>query len=203
MIHKDIIALNLGCGPSGVEGWVNYDYGMLPFLSKFTQLRRLLVKLNLLSKNYDTKWPKIKLVDIRNGIPMEDGTVDYIYCSHVLEHFEKYETINILKECFRVLKIEGIIRIVLPDLKIMTIKYKDGDKFCRDFYGFDKDIKTLNRIFIRGHQWMYDEVSFGKLIGSIFKRVDVKSCGKGKVPDLDKLDLKMHMDHSFYIEATK
>lgn len=203
MTHKTIIKLNLGCGPSGIDSWLNFDWGVLPILSKLTWLRKFLVKVNVLPPNYDIFWSKIKLVDIKKRLPLDDNSVDYIYCSHVLEHFEKYETRSILNECYRVLKKNGIMRIVLPDLKQIVSNYGEADGFNRIYFGYDKDKKSIFNFFIRGHQWMYDIKSICLLLKPIFSRIEVKKFGFGGVPDLDKLDLKMHKNHSLYVEVIK
>jgi len=150
--------INLGCGPSGINGWINYDWGLLPFLNKFNLLK-FAVKLGLIDKSYLTKWPKFELVDIRKRLPVDDSIINYIYCSHVLEHFERWEAKNILMESKRkrVLKKGGVIRIVLPDIDKLIQKYKDvgADEFCRIWWGFDKDkepksfLTKLSRYFIR------------------------------------------------------
>src|SRR3990167_10543436 len=89
------VKLNLGSGPTGINGWINYDSGVLPMLSKVPAIRHLICSFGLLPKNYDVVWPEIQLVDIRNKFPLEDSSVDYIFCSQVLEHFDKYEADNI------------------------------------------------------------------------------------------------------------
>ena len=196
--------LNLGSGPSGINGWDNFDWGMLPLLSKIPWLRRILIGMGLLPKWYETKWPKIKLVDIRKRLPLDDEKVDFIYCSHVLEHFEKWEVENILRETFRVLKKGGVVRVVLPDLNKLIGKYKNADEFCREFYGYEKDVKSWNQMFIRGHQWMYDKNSFSDLLTVVgFEKIKVCSIGKGKMPDIKQLDLKIHEELSMYLEAEK
>lgn len=200
--------LNLGSGPNSARGWINYDWGILPIMGKIG-LTTTLVKLGLLDKSYDWKWPAISLVNIKNDLPDEDESVDYIYCSHVLEHFEKEEAINILKECQRVLKDRGVIRIVLPDLSKIIKIYNGAEQFNRDFFGFDKDqyvgfLDKLKRLFIRGHQWMYDINSARELlVESGFKNIKLCLFRKGEVPNLDSLDLKIHQKLSMYYEAKK
>lgn len=199
--------INLGSGPVSVKGWTNYDWGLLPFLGKY-RISSIFVFLKLLSKEYDWKWPKIEMVDIRNKLPDEDFSVDYIYCSHVLEHFEKFETKEILIECHRVLKRKGVLRIVLPDLKKLIVNYKDADNFSREFFGFDKDLYNgilgrLKRIFIRGHQWMYDTDSIKKLLKECgFKKIKVYSYRRGTIPQLKNLDIAQHEKLSLYLEAS-
>jgi len=200
-----LIKLNLGSGPSGIEGWINYDWGLLPILGKYPMIRNLMINTGLLSKDYDVKWPKIKLVDIKKKLPLRDNSVDYIYCSHVLEHFEKWEAKKILKECRRVLKKRGVLRIVLPDLGKLVKNYDSADEFCREFYGFDKDkFWGMKKYFIRGHQWMYDGKSFKILLGNTgYKKILDKEWRKGECLDLERLDLELHKDLSLYLEIEK
>lgn len=203
-----MMKINLGSGPASAKGWINYDWGLLPFMGKY-KLTSLLVKLGFLDKAYDWKWPKITFVDLKGELPDDDHTVDYIYCSNVLEHFEKYETIKILEECKRVLKKGGMIRVVLPDLKKLIENYTTADNFNREYYGFDKDLYfgflgRLKSFFIRGHQWMYDKDSFKVILKGVgFSEIREQKFRIGKVPDLDKLDLEMHKRLCFYYECKK
>ncbi len=64
--------------------------------------------------------------DLRKGIPFPDGVFDAVYHSHVLEHFSKSEALPFLKECRRVLKPGGIIRVVVPDLERMARLYLES-----------------------------------------------------------------------------
>ena len=50
-------------------------------------------------------------------LPFEDCFADVVYASHILEHFSFKETIRILKEWTRVLKVGGKMIIVVPNLK--------------------------------------------------------------------------------------
>lgn len=197
-----MLKLNLGSGPNGIDGWLNYDWGLLPWVNKFGFID-IFIGLGLITADYKIKWPKFDLVDIRKGLPLSNKSVDVIYCSHVLEHFEKLETLGVLKDCRRVLKKNGIMRIVLPDLRLMMDKYKSADSFCRDFFGFDKDKKYgISGRFIRGHQWMYDTDSLKNILSEAgFKNITVCSFRKGLCPDIDRLDYEGHREISMYIEA--
>ncbi|MBU1089151.1 methyltransferase domain-containing protein [Patescibacteria group bacterium] len=208
-----MLKVNLGCGPSGIEGWLNYDWGILALLSKFAGFRRWLVKLRLLSKNYEIDWPKLRLWDIRWNLLLKSNSVDFIYCSHVLEHMEYWQSKNILKECKRVLKKNGILRIVIPDLKRVISKYlknKDAKEFNIGVFGVDRSKKDggffgkLQRFFIREHKWMYDEKELIFLLKKAgFRKIRKCNFRKGVVPDVDKLDLKIHKELSMYFEVKK
>jgi predicted SAM-dependent methyltransferase len=91
--------LNLGCGPKYVKSndWVNAD--MLPYGDDVLQCNFL------------------------NGIPFDSNKFELVYHSHVLEHFSKHDGENFIKECFRILKIGGAIRIAMPNLEEIAKQY--------------------------------------------------------------------------------
>lgn len=200
--------INLGSGPFSAKGWINYDWGLLPVLGKY-RLTPIFVRLGFLDKSYDCRWTKIKLVDVRKGLPDEDNSVEYIYCSNVLEHFEKSETIKILEECCRVLRSGGKMRIVLPDLTRLIQNYNNAESFNNEFFGFNKAqyiglIGKIKRFFLRGHLWMYDAKSFKVLLENVgFNEIKLRSFRKGKFPEIEILDLKVHQPLCFYYECKK
>jgi SAM-dependent methyltransferase len=201
-----MIKVNLGSGPSGIEGWTNYDWGLLPVLGKF-KINKLLVYLGILENSYSVNWPNLNLRDIRKTLPYKNYQVDFVYCSHVLEHFEREDTVKILMEVKRVLKKNGVVRIVLPDLEIVTEKYLNEEAFNDIYAGFEKKkykgfLGKIKLWFIRPHLWMYTRRTFMKLLKEAgFKNIRQCSFGKGKCPDLEKLDLPVHQGLSFYVEA--
>jgi predicted SAM-dependent methyltransferase len=213
MGNSETIKINLGCGPDGIEGWVNYDWGWLPFISRYQWLLKILIKIKILNKNYLKVWPETTLQDLREGIPQKDNSADWIYCSNFFEHLEKYQTENLLEECYRILKNVGSLRIVMPNVRKIVNEYlktNNADKFCSEFYGFDKNVTQkgfkswLYRIAIRGHLWMYDEESIMDLLKNVgFKRITKSEFRKSKMPDVKKLDLAVHQKLGMYIEASK
>lgn len=214
-MNKKIIKLNIGCGPSGIAGWLNYDWGMLPLLSKTPLIRKTMAIFGLLPNQYVLKWPNLKLVDIRRRFPLEDESVKFIYCSHVLEHFERWEAAKILTECWRVLERDGVIRVVVPDIEKMfdlyhQTKTRPGQMFCRLWWGYDKDkipanfLQVFSRRFIRDHQWHYDKQELNLMLRKAgFIKINWVGFGKGSLPDIEKLDLESHENHSLYAEAFK
>lgn len=89
--------LNIGCGYHYHNDWTNLD-----FASTGDQV----IAHNLLA-----------------GIPFNNESFEVVYHSHVLEHFLKEDAIRLLKECNRVLKPNGIIRIAIPDLEQIARNY--------------------------------------------------------------------------------
>src|SRR3989339_897550 len=112
-----MIKVNLGSGFVGLEGWLNYDNSIVARFSKIPCLIRFCVRLGILPTGYlNVRWPPVILHDCRKGIPLKDSSVDFIYTSHFFEHLYRYEVFALLKECYRVLKPSGKIRIVIPDI---------------------------------------------------------------------------------------
>jgi predicted SAM-dependent methyltransferase len=89
--------LNLACGDRFHKDWINVD---------FVSSNEFVLCHNLLE-----------------GIPFSDNYFDGVYNSHVLGHFSKQQGVLFLKECFRVLKVGGVIRIVVPDLEQLAKEY--------------------------------------------------------------------------------
>ena len=59
-------------------------------------------------------------------LPLADTFADKIYTSHLLEHFSFRETIAVLREWVRVLKIGGTLEIVVPNLKWASKRILEG-----------------------------------------------------------------------------
>lgn len=217
------IKVNLGSGPYGKPDWINLDWGILAILSKFVLLRKLLIGLKLLSPSYGIDWPsQPRLWDCRKNLPFKDQSVNFIYSSHFLEHLHRYQVIKVLKECKRVLQKGGVLRIALPDLRLIAEKYLQNDKefflrveksaldncadlFMLHIHGGDicsqpSFIRKIQQKFIRGHLWMYDfESLYAILYAEGFKNIQKCSPGQGRTPDIDFLD--RYRENSMFIEA--
>lgn len=76
----------------------------------------------------DARQPCDIEVDIRHrALPFSDNFVARIYASHVLEHLNDAQLTHFLGEAYRVLRPNGVIRIVVPDLQLFVDSYlRDG-----------------------------------------------------------------------------
>ena len=180
--------INIGCGMAPTKNWNNYDYSTSIKLSKYPILSRVLFKLKLVNEeqnnyiNYSSE-NKIELLDATKTFPFKDSSIDVIYSSHMVEHLHRDDAINFIKECYRVLCPKGILRLVLPDLRINVenyLKSNDADKFIDDLLiqpPKTKTISDLTKLYFSGgfreHQWMYDEKSLIKLFSSSLSIVSV------------------------------
>ena len=79
----------------------------------------------------DAKWKNFDFIGGNNIIkvnllsllPINNSQADLVYCSHFIEHIPKRDVASFLKECFRILKKNGVLRLVLPDFRIMAQEY--------------------------------------------------------------------------------
>jgi predicted SAM-dependent methyltransferase/tetratricopeptide (TPR) repeat protein len=107
--------LNLGCGNRFHPDWTNVDFHSTGE--------------GVISHN------------LTEGLTFADNSFDVVYHSHLLEHFPKRQAPVFLRECFRVMKDGGIIRVVIPDLEQIAkcylgllAKSLKGDKDARKQY---------------------------------------------------------------------
>jgi glycosyltransferase involved in cell wall biosynthesis/SAM-dependent methyltransferase len=101
---RDKRLLNLGCGETCHPDWLNVDFHCRAGIAGY---------------------------DLRLGVPFADDVFDVVYHSHLLEHFSLAEGERFLKECFRVLRPGGLLRLAVPDLENIAEAYLAGLKEVR------------------------------------------------------------------------
>ena len=180
--------LHLGCGRNMIGGWINTDLNMVKFPSGPKHLD-VTDKFSIREKRKD-------------GIIIDDNSIDYIFSEHLIEHLIYQEGKFMLEECFRVLKVGGKIRISTPDLKFLIDIYTDDKTDLQKRYidysvnhrAYDISIGTDTFIinnYVRcwGHTFIYDE----KTLKSLFESIgfsNVKSCLIAESEDENLKDLE-------------
>jgi len=91
------LLVNIACGNSYVDGWVNFDYA---------PVSPAVIQANLLGR-----------------LPLDNAVAGVVYSSHFLEHIPRRRVAGFLAECFRIMKPGGQIRLVLPDLDELCREY--------------------------------------------------------------------------------
>jgi len=121
------VLINLGCGQRMHPEWNNVDFSVHARLRHFPTVAKLLHRSAIISDerfsaicNIDSN---IIVWDLRKGIPFDDKTFDVVYHSHLLEHIDREESLSFLTECYCVLKLGGVIRVVVPDLERLAKNY--------------------------------------------------------------------------------
>ncbi len=69
------------------------------------------------------------------ALPIESNSAELIYTSHVIEYVNNEAVQNIFNKAYRVLKSEGLIRIVAPDAELQYKAYINNDRAY--FYWLD------------------------------------------------------------------
>jgi SAM-dependent methyltransferase len=153
----------------------------------------------------------IQWADATKCIPLPDSSVEILYSSHMMEHLDRKEVESFLKEARRILCKNGIIRIVVPDLRKLIDKYLadgDSDAFIEKTGMAPKNPKTLiDRIGYcltgeRRHRWMYDGPAVVRLLVSMgFRDPRILPAGATMIPDPGDLNLSELAGQSIYTEA--
>jgi SAM-dependent methyltransferase len=179
--------LHLGCGTKYLPGFLNIDGNLF---------------------NKIDVW-----LDVRNGLPFQSDSVDSIYSTHMFEHFYPDELNQLLRECVRVLKTGGGIRLIVPSLESAIAAYAQQrsewfyDSFPRHFDSLGG--RFSNFVFCDGqHRTAFDFSYFNELLRQAgFHEVEKSAEGQSRlygvdVPPYEPGDSK-DLPHSLYVEAFK
>jgi len=146
------------------------------------------------------------ILDITCEFPLKSNCVDKIYTSHLLEHFQYKDLIQILNEFYRILKIGGELSICIPDATIYIDAYQRNDEDLKSALNnlgyFDHPftrIDLLNYIAYMGsvHKYMFEFEN----IESILNVVGFNKVCKREFEH--KMDLEIRRDESIFVLAVK
>ena len=99
----DTSRLHLGCGKKHIPGFFHVDIQPFPHIDHIGA-----------AENLDF---------------IADDTVELIYACHVLEHFGRFQIVDVLREWCRVLQPGGVLRLAVPDFSACAaIYYEEGLK---------------------------------------------------------------------------
>lgn len=195
------VKLNIGCGTSTIAGWVNIDNSPTIPLSRVPFGKRLF---------RTPDWPAdVRRIDVRKRIPFPNASVSFIYSSHTFEHFTYEESLAVARECFRVLKPGGILRIVVPDLGKIVRDYladTSNPKASHRFIGRLLLIGGARDVIHPGahHKQMFDAASLVHMLREAgFAQPDVSTFGESRIPNIAEVDLESRRRESLYVEAVR
>lgn len=173
------VQLELGAGNRKMQGWMSID----------------------LDESSDI------YLDLSEPLPFPDNCITQIYSSHVLEHFYyPHPMINLLSECYRILKPGGFFKVAVPSARIYLEAYFNPEKFEADEYcrykpafQYNSKIDYVNYIAYMGgvHRYLFDEENLLIILYNAgFKCV--------KIRDFEhELDLEERKYESIYAEGRK
>lgn len=159
-------------------------------------------------------------LDIAKPLPFDDGSVDWVYAEHLIEHVPLPVAIRWLTEVRRILAPGGLLRITTPDLA----KYAEGYLAARggDSRFFAKHRRRLrmmrvgpampergafmfNQIFyLYGHRWIYDLAELRYAVaeaGFAPEALREVAFREGARQDVAELDTAFRSDETIYAEV--
>lgn len=152
--------LHIGAGRESIPGWINIDNQGLPGVDQ--------------------------VLDVRQGLPFAD--VASIYAEHFLEHLTLDEGMAFLKECRRVLRPDGVLRLSTPNLDWVILTHYRGptasDAEARE------DAFRLNRAFHGwGHRFLYNRATLSAVLAACgFANTVFRTYGESDVAELKALE---------------
>jgi predicted SAM-dependent methyltransferase len=167
--------LQIGCQGQVIKGWLNVDI--------------------------EPKSREVALMDATKSFPFGADTFSYIFTEHMIEHVSYKEAELMLKECYRVMKTGGVLRISTPNLKFLMELYSESKTEVQKAYiqeskRYIKDqlpltaTSVINNFFKDwGHQYIHDFESLQLLLMNAgFKDVIEVSVGQSKHVELQGLE---------------
>jgi predicted SAM-dependent methyltransferase len=99
----EVRKLQLGAGEHPRSGWLNtdlHDYG---------------------------RGDELVYLDVRKRFPLPDASFDVVFSEHLIEHLTYAQGQHCLRECLRILRPGGRIRVATPSLERLARLYDGGD----------------------------------------------------------------------------
>ncbi len=234
---ESIVKLNIGAGPNvfPFDGWINYDKenidAYIDFLNIdhnttyqtayyfYPQYQKDLIQ-------YVKNGGKIdfRIQDLTSGFPQhKDNTVDVIYFGQAIEHCNYFTQVpNFLKECHRMLKPNGVLRITTPDIDLLINDYVNHnmEKYNDEQPAFYKDLDNSGKLSMimfgaagpnctqsnyEGHMFLFNKATMEKALKKAgFKEVIFyNELHQSKSEILAKECQDFGFSHSMIVEAIK
>jgi predicted SAM-dependent methyltransferase len=205
-LQGDTIKVNFGSSLAVTEGWINIDGSLhvlfagwpkpfLKLLYRVSDARNWCGEEN----SYIDRLKNYSFVhhNLEYQLPFPAESVDYLFSSHVLEHFYRDSAERVVGEIYRVLKKGGLCRFCVPDLQHAFELYREGQRERSLSYFFEPRSGTYNQ-----HRYMYDFELLAKLLQKAgFHSIEKCEYRHGMLPDLDRLDNRP--DETLYVECLK
>lgn len=176
------IWLNVASSTNVLEHFVNIDnHIFLRFLGIYSFVKPILPKKYWgLMEEYRKAKQKALLLrhDCRKLLFLPDNSVDHILCSHFLEHVFPVEMDRIIGDFCRVLRNNGTLHVIVPDLLEQARRYlaanAEGNPAAADQFVEDTLLSRESRGSFRyrllefhgglglQHRWMYDYASMAE-----------------------------------------
>ncbi|HCU95353.1 MAG TPA: hypothetical protein DHU96_22640 [Actinobacteria bacterium] len=210
--------VNIGCGATPTDGWVNFDNSPSVLMSRWPFLVWALSTARVMGEESCNlarvaSHKNIRFANASKRIPLATGSVDAVYSSHMIEHLDRRQARAFLVETRRILRPGGIVRLAAPDLARQVEDYlatSDADAFIAGTHmsqGRPGGLVSRFRMALvgpRNHLWMYDGSSLARLVHDTgFVNARVMPAGVTAIAEPGSLDLAERAEQSVYVEARR
>ena len=141
-------------------------------------------------------------LDATKKFTIESSSFNYIFAEQFIEHLDFESGKKCLKECFRVLKPNGIVRIATPDLKGLLTIYNNTNSVVNSIEVLNRHKKNHNQDCLNlchflndnfrfwGHSFIYDIETLETLLLDIgFQNINHVQFGVSNYPELNELEI--------------
>jgi predicted SAM-dependent methyltransferase len=177
--------LHIGCAGHLLDGWLNTDH--FPAL------------------------PAVVHLDATQPFPFADATFTCIYSEHMIEHIPHAQGGAMLRECRRVLRPDGSIRLATPDLRFLLALGGDvlteaqqrylawsAQQFLPAESGMTAAPVINHYCHGFGHRFIYDEPTLRQaLVQAGFTAISRMEIGQSQVPALCGLEHTARLPQGF------
>ncbi|MBB2205163.1 class I SAM-dependent methyltransferase [Gluconacetobacter takamatsuzukensis] len=169
--------LHLGCGRNVMPGWTNVDYEPQPDAFRW---------------------------DLVEDLPLPNACVQYIFSEHFIEHISYSEGQKLLRECKRILKPGGGLRLSTPDLAFLINQYTQGriNEWHDMGWAPSTPCAMINEgLRLWGHQYVYDQQDLHRSLALAgFSRIETVQWRKSNNATFNDLEIRPY-HHEIIVEA--
>ncbi|QBQ53516.1 class I SAM-dependent methyltransferase [Nitrosococcus wardiae] len=167
-----MVKINFGCGQEKLEGWINVDL--------------------------DASYRPEVVADLSANMPFQTACAGLMYSEDFIVQLDLDSAYLFLRECHRVLKPGGIIRLLTPDLEKLTRAYLYEPEWLvatwKQFVGIPLKTQSACEVFNLGirlaGQFHYDRKTLTGILNECGFHAKEVNYRQSEAPELRGLDLR-------------
>ena len=175
------ILVNFGSGPATKPtDWIDYDGSLNASINRLPLFVAQLLRRSfaLVSRGRVYEFPRhVRYLRLAERIRLPTDYADVVFASHVWEHLYRDDAEAVTRECRRILKPGGVLRLIVPDLRVYCERYISGGNPAAAeelndallFYGRRAPRGLVKRLMLcagnlHTHKFMYDGPALVRLV---------------------------------------